>query len=78
MSSEKESFNETPPFNDNFGKGWGDDSLLDIEKDLDGLEEMGELGETGESGEDILSDMDVELDEWEEYMDSQWVKILDE
>ncbi len=60
-----------------FGKVWGDDSLLDIEQDLEDLEESGELGVPGEEDLDILSDLDVELDEWEEFMDSQCSKIID-
>jgi hypothetical protein len=66
------------PLDMDFGKEWGDDSLLDIEKDLEGLDDLGDLGLPGESGLDGLTDLDVELDEWEEFMDSHWSKIMDE
>jgi hypothetical protein len=66
------------PLDMDFGKEWGDDSLLDIEKDLEGLDDLGDWGVSGESGLDGLTDLDVELDEWEEFMDSHWSKIMDE
>jgi hypothetical protein len=78
MLSDKIKNNDFDPFNKSFGKEWGDDSLLDIEKDLEGLEDMGDLGVLGEGGQDGLPDLETELDEWEEYMDSQWLKIMDE
>jgi hypothetical protein len=65
------------PRDKDFGKEWGDDSLLDIEKDLEGLDDLGDLGGLGESEMGILTDLDVELDEWEEFMDSHWSKIMD-
>ncbi len=61
---------------------WGESSLLDIEKDLDELEEVGELAELGDAdilgldGND-LADLDLELDELEEYVDSHWTKLIE-
>ena len=78
MSSEEEKNEESMSTEMDFGKEWGDASLLDIEKDLEGLEDLGELGEPGETGVDLLYALEEELDEWEEYMDSQWSKIMDE
>ena len=77
MSSKKEKYNDLEPLEKDFGKEWGDDSLLDIEEDLEGLEDLGDLGIPGESGTDLLSDLEGDLDEWEEFMDSQWSKIMD-
>ena len=77
MTSIKPPFSTQLEMENNMAKDWGNDSLLDLENDLDGLEEMGELGESGEILTDDLSDPDLELDEWEEYMDSQWVKLID-
>jgi hypothetical protein len=81
--------NDLGPFDMDFGKEWGDDSILDIEKDLEdlddlgdpeesGLDVLGDLGDPGESGLNSLPELEGELDEWEEYMDSQWSKIMDE
>ncbi len=65
---------------DGLGPEWGEASLLDIEKDLEELEGEGELEETGvfgTGGEDLLADLDLELDELEEYMDSHWLKLIE-
>ena len=66
------------PLDRDYGKEWGDDSLLDIEKDLEGLDDLDEWGVSGEGGLEGLTDLDVELDEWEEFMDSHWSKTMDE
>jgi hypothetical protein len=73
------------PFNleGDFGNEWGENSLLDIEEDLEGLEGSGEFDDSGIPGdldlsdEDYLADLDLELDEWEEYLDSQWNKLIE-
>jgi hypothetical protein len=68
---------------EDFGNEWGENSLLDIEADLEGLERSGELDDSGipgvqdESDENLLGDLDLELDEWEEYVDSQWNKLIE-
>jgi hypothetical protein len=66
------------PLDMDFGKEWGDDSLLDIEKDLEELDDLGDWGGFGESEMGFLTDLDVELDEWEEFIDSHWSKTMDE
>lgn len=64
------------------GQDWGESSLLDIENDLDALEEVGEFSELGDAdvlgldGND-LADLDLELDELEEYVDSHWTKLIE-
>lgn len=81
MPSDQKEFNDLDPLEKNFGKGWGDDSLLDIEEDLEGLDDSGDLGDLiipAEDGMDLLSNLDEELDELEEFMDSHWTKIIDE
>ena len=67
---------------DDFEKEWGEDSLLEIEADLEGLDVTGEFDDsgepvTGQGDEDSLADLDLELDEWEEYVDSQWNKLIE-
>jgi hypothetical protein len=54
---------------------WGDDALLRIEEDLDGLEETGEPG--GDGSFETFIDQETELEEWEELIDSQWVKLIE-
>lgn len=76
MPSDRKKFNDLEPLEKDFGKEWGDDSLLDIEADLEGLEGLEDLGVQGESGMDLLSDQEEELDELEEFMDSHWSKII--
>ena len=78
MTSDKIKDNDLEPLGKDFGKEWGDDSLLDIEKDLEDLDGLGDLGVPGESGTDLLSDLEEDLDEMEEYMDSLWSKIMDD
>ena len=51
---------------------------MDIEEDLEGLDDSGDLGVSAENGMDLLSELDEELDELEEFMDSHWIKIIDE
>jgi hypothetical protein len=65
------------PLETDSGKEWGNDSLLDIEKDLEDLEDLGDLVLPEGSGLDDLSDLELELDEWEEFMDSHWTKIIE-
>lgn len=87
MPSDRKEFNDLDPLKKDFGKEWGDDSLLDIEADLEGLDDSGDSGVPGESGDsiipgedavDLLSGMEEELDELEEFMDSHWIKIIEE
>ncbi len=87
MPSDQKKFDDLDPLEKDFGKEWGDNSLLDIEQDLEGLDDSGDSGVPGESGDliipredgmDLLSDLEGELDELEEFMDSHWIKIIDE
>jgi hypothetical protein len=78
MPSDQKKFNDLDPLEKDFGKEWGDDSLLDIEQDLEGLDDSGDLGVPGEDGMDLLSELEEELDEMEEFMDSHWSKIINE
>lgn len=83
MTSDKPKSPDPVGLEDDLGKDWGESSLLDIEKDLEELEGAGELEELkemdvfGPGGEDLLTDPDLELDEWEEYMDSHWLKLIE-
>jgi hypothetical protein len=79
--------NDIDPLEKDFGREWGDDSLLDIEEDLEGLDDSGDLGVPGDSGDlvvpgkdamDLVDGLEEELDELEEFMDSHWAKIIDE
>jgi hypothetical protein len=78
MTADIKENNEIDPLEKDFGKEWGDDSLLDIEEDLEGLDDLGDLIVPAEGGMDLLSDLAEELDELEEFMDSHWSKIIDE
>jgi hypothetical protein len=78
MPSDRIKYDDLDPLGKDFGKEWGDDSLLDIEQDLEGLDDSGDLGIPGEDGMDLLSNLDEELGELEEFMDSHWTKIIDE
>ena len=83
MTSDKPKSPDPFGLEDDLVKDWGESSLLDIEKDLEELEGAGELEElqdTGfleQDGEDLLNDPDLELDEWEEYADSHWTKLIE-
>jgi hypothetical protein len=83
MISDKPNGLDPAGLDDDLGQEWGEASLLDIEKDLEELEgageleELGEMGVVGQGGEDLMTDLDLELDEWEEYMDSQWSKLIE-
>ncbi len=74
MPSDQKKFNDLEPLEKDFGKEWGDDSLLDIEQDLEGLDDSGDWEVPGEDGMDLLSELEEELDELEEFMDSHWSK----
>ena len=82
MISDKLQDLESQDPEEDLGKDWGEDSLLDIEQDLEELEEMGELGEFGDAdllgqGHEDLPELDLELDELEEYVDSHWTKLIE-
>jgi hypothetical protein len=83
MTSDKPNGLAPPGLEDDLGQEWGEASLLDIERDLEELEGAGELEGLNEmdvfgtGGEDLLVDPDLELDEWEEYMDSHWLKLIE-
>lgn len=83
MISDKPNDLDSTVLEDDLGQNWGEASLLDIEKDLEELEGAGELeefnemGDLGSSSEDLLAGLDLELDELEEYMDSQWLKLIE-
>jgi hypothetical protein len=83
MTSDKSKGLDPLSLEDALGQDLGETSLLDIEKDLEELEgegefeELNEMGVLGTSGEDLLADLDLELDELEEYMDSQWLKLIE-
>jgi hypothetical protein len=78
MPSDQKEFNDLDSLEKDLGKKWGDDSLLDIEADLEGLDDSGDLVVPGEEGMDLLPELEEELDELEEFMDSHWMKIIDE
>jgi hypothetical protein len=87
MPSNQKEFKDLEPLEKDMGKEWGDDSLLDIEADLEGLDDSGDLGVPGDSGDlvvpgkdamDLMDGLEEELDELEEFMDSHWAKIIDE
>lgn len=62
---------------DRFQQEWGEDALLQIEEDLEGLEEARIPAEDLERSSEVGIDQDTELEEWEELIDSQWVKVMD-
>ena len=70
MLSENQKPKAPTPIGTDLGEEWGEDFLIqDIEED------MGDLG-LGESGDILLTDLDEELDEWEEYIDSHWFEVI--
>ncbi|MBI4762977.1 MAG: hypothetical protein HY787_00020 [Deltaproteobacteria bacterium] len=77
MTSDKPNGLASPGLEDDLGQEWGEASLLDIERDLEELEGLNEMDVFGTGGEDLLADPDLELDEWEEYMDSHWLKLIE-
>ncbi len=49
---------------------------MDIEEGFEDVESLDDLSGAGHDINNILNSLDEELDEWEEYMDSQWSSII--
>jgi hypothetical protein len=74
MSSENQKPKDPTPIETDLGSDLGEDFLfeeIEIEEDLEGVGSL-------DNGDILLDELDEDLDEWEEYIDSHWIDLLHE